>query len=243
MEEKEQALEEKEQILKEKEQTVEELVWRIAQSGSQEKIDDIMRGYMRLMTYYNCAIREIETKFHVMNAELSLQYDRNPICAIKSRIKRPKSIQAKLLQRQCPLTLESIEKNLNDIAGIRVVCSFVEDVYAIAESLLKQDDIRLIQRKDYILEPKKNGYRSLHLIVEIPIFLTREKRNMKVEVQLRTIAMDCWADLEHQLRYKKDALFTAEMDDQLNYCARLCAALDGQMSSLGRAVGIFEENL
>lgn len=216
-----------------------ESIQELFQEDSLELVDLAVHNYIRLMTYYRCAIKEIETKFNVLNEEFSLQYDRNPINAIKSRLKRPKSIQRKLAMRHLLPTLESIEENLNDIAGIRVVCSFVEDVYALAESLLAQDDIRLIEKKDYIASPKKNGYRSLHLIVEIPIFLAHEKRNMKVEIQLRTIAMDCWADLEHQLRYKKDSDFTEEMNEKLSYCAQLCACLDGQMSDLGAKVGIF----
>lgn len=138
----------------------------------------------------------------------------------------------KLERRNIPLSFPAIENHLNDIAGVRVVCSFVEDVYALADSLLKQDDIELIEKKDYIAEPKPNGYRSLHLIVAIPIFLAHEKRVMKVEIQLRTIAMDFWASLEHQLRYKKDAEFTDEMAKNLQECAELSAVLDFRMNDL-----------
>ena len=142
------------------------------------------------------------------------------------------SIKEKLERKNLPMTLKSIEKNLNDVAGIRVICGFTEDVYTLAEALLSQDDITLIQKKDYIQNPKKNGYRSLHLIVGVPIFLENEKRIMKVEIQLRTIAMDCWASLEHQLRYKKNNEFTKEMERELYECAKLSAELDARMDSL-----------
>ena len=130
------------------------------------------------------------------------------------------------------VSVESIEKNLNDIAGIRVVCSFEEDVYTLADALLRQDDITLIRIKDYIKEPKPNGYRSLHLIVSVPIFLNNEKRIMKVEIQLRTIAMDCWASLEHQLRYKKNNKSTEEIEHELYECAVLSTSLDQRMDKL-----------
>ena len=167
-----------------------------------------MQEYSKLMAYYRCAIMEVETKFNVLNEEFSLQYDRNPINGIKSRLKSIESIKEKLERKGLPYTVQAIEENLNDVAGVRVVCSFTADVYLLAEALLKQDDIQLIEKKDYIANPKENGYRSLHLIVSVPIFLAHEKRIMKVEVQLRTIAMDSWASLEHQLRYKKDLEFT-----------------------------------
>jgi len=187
---------------------------------------------IKLMTYYRCAMMEIETKFKVLNEEYSLEYDRNPISSIKTRLKSLSSIQAKLEKKGRPMTPEAMEKELNDIAGVRVVCSFPEDVYELAKSFLNQDDIQLIRQKDYIQTPKANGYRSLHLIVEVPIFLAQEKRMMKVEIQLRTIAMDFWASLEHQLRYKKTAQFTEAMAAELSECARISAALDLRMDAL-----------
>ena len=164
----------------------------------------------------------------------SLQHDRNPIDSIQSRLKSPDSILDKMLRKKLPFTLEAIENNIFDIAGIRVVCSFVDDIYMLADCLLQQDDITLIERKDYIKNPKKNGYRSLHLIIEVPIFLQNEKKIMKAEVQLRTIAMEFWANLEHQLRYKKD--LSPELMEQTSYqlseCARLSAVLDEQMQAI-----------
>ena len=188
--------------------------------------------YEKLMAYYRCAIMEIETKFNVLNQEFSLRYDRNPISSIKSRLKAPRSVIEKLERLDKAFTIENIESCLNDVAGIRVVCSFPNDVYLLANALLGQDDITLIREKDYIKNPKDNGYRSLHLIVTVPIFLASEKRLMKAEIQLRTIAMDVWASLEHQLKYKKDIPFTSDMENELLYCAKLSSELDTRMDSL-----------
>ena len=192
----------------------------------------VVQKYKRLMAYYRCAMMEVETKFNVLNEEFSLRYDRNPINGIKSRLKRLDSIQEKLHRKQLPFDMQTIETHIHDVAGVRVVCAFVEDVYLLAEALLKQDDVTLVEKKDYIANPKPNGYRSLHLIVTVPIFLEHEKRVMQVEIQLRTIAMDFWASLEHQLRYKKDFGFTEEMAQELRDCAELSAQVDLRMDSL-----------
>lgn len=194
--------------------------------------------FIRLMAYYRCAMMEIETKFNVLNEEFSLKHDRNPINSIKTRLKSPVSISEKLIKSSKPLNLTSIEENLNDVAGIRVICSFVDDVYMLADSLLKQDDITLVARKDYIASPKENGYRSLHLIVKVPIFLAHEKKIMKVEIQLRTIAMDFWATLEHQLCYKKDRALTDEVKTELLNCANISADLDMKMDDLRKNMNI-----
>jgi len=188
--------------------------------------------FAKLMTYYKCAIMEIETKFNVLNEEFSLRLDRNPISTIKTRLKTPLSMKNKLKAKGLSMSAETIEASLNDVAGVRVICSFPDDVYSLADSLLQQDDITLLEKKDYIAEPKANGYRSLHLIVSVPIFLSREKRMMKVEIQLRTIAMDFWASLEHQLRYKKNISFSEEMAEELFRCAQLSADLDNRMNAL-----------
>lgn len=213
----------------------------ILQDNSKEFIDWTQKKGMefrRLMSYYKCAIREVETKFQVLDEEYSLQNDRNPISGIKSRLKSVPSIIEKLKRRDLDLTVESIEENLNDVAGIRVICSFVQDVYKLSEALLKQDDITLIEKKDYIKNPKPNGYRSLHLIIEVPIFLEKEKRHMKVEIQLRTIAMDCWATLEHQLRYKKGIVFSDDMQDALLNCAKISMEMDSEMDTLREQANI-----
>ena len=195
-----------------------------------------MHELNKLMSYYRCAMMEVVTKFNVLNEEFSLQFDRNPITGIKSRLKTLPSIREKLKRRGFPFSLESIEENLNDVAGVRVICSFPEDIHILADALMKQDDIILLERKDYIRNPKPNGYRSLHMIVSVPIFLAHEKRYMRVEIQLRTLAMDFWATLEHQLRYKKDFDFTESMTRELYACAQLSADLDERMDGLRQLV-------
>ena len=187
-----------------------------------------------LMSYYECAIMEVETKFRVLNHELSLEYDNNPIESIKTRVKSYDSILKKIRRKNIPLNLRAIEDNLKDIAGVRVICSFPDDIYKLAESFLKQDDITLIERKDYIKNPKPSGYRSLHLIVQVPIFLQNEKKMVNVEVQFRTIAMDFWASLDHKMRYKKE-LSDEEVEilqEELYDCARQSAVLDERMQGI-----------
>ena len=193
--------------------------------------------YRELMSYYRCAMMEVETKLNVLNEELSLQYDRNPIETIKTRLKSPESILEKLHRKNHPVTVDSIEQNLNDIAGVRVICAFPSDIYQLEEAFLKQDNIRLVERKDYIANPKSNGYRSLHLIVEIPIFLHDHKRLMRVEVQFRTISMDWWASLEHKIRYKKGLQESDHVDQELFECAKMSAELDSRMEKLQHFVG------
>ena len=195
--------------------------------------------FRRLMTYYECAMMEVETKFRVLDAEFGLQHDRNPIESIKSRLKSTDSLAKKLARKGFPMSVDSIEQNIYDVAGVRVVCTFPEDMFSLAESLLSQDDVILIERRDYVASPKPSGYRSLHLIIEVPIFLEREKRSVKVEVQLRTISMNFWASLEHQLRYKKEHLFTPEMADDLKICADVSTELDTLMNNL--AIKIHEQ--
>lgn len=189
--------------------------------------------FRKLISYYECAVMEIETKLKVLDKEFSLEYDKNPIESIQSRIKSNVGIMRKLKKRGLPATIESIEKNIWDVAGLRVICSFPEDVYLVERCILEQDDIRLIQRKDYIKNPKPSGYRSLHLIVEVPIFLQNEKKWVRAEIQIRTLAMDFWASLEHKLRYKKEleAKVTEEITDSLQNAADTCYELDLGMDS------------
>lgn len=188
----------------------------------------------QLMSYYTCAMMELETKLKVLNQEFSLNYDKNPIDSIESRIKSKAGIARKLRKHGLPLTLEAVEQNISDIAGLRVICSFPEDVYLVEKCLLAQDDIRLIRRKDYIRHPKPSGYRSLHLIVEVPIFLADQKKWVRAEIQLRTMAMDFWASLEHKLRYKKNLSPETEKEiaDGLQRAADTCFALDQHMEAI-----------
>ena len=187
--------------------------------------------YGKLMAYYRSALMELETKFNVMNEEFKLLHDREPIVSMSSRVKKPMSIKQKLERMSLPLSFESLENGLHDIAGLRVVCSFLDDVYMLEKAFLAQDDVTLIKRKDYIANPKENGYRSLHLIVQTPIFLVKEKRMMTAEIQLRTIAMDCWATLEHQIQYKKEKATPAELEE-LRRCAEIGAEMDHRMEQI-----------
>ena len=199
-------------------------------------VQDRIYPYRELMAYYNCAMMEVATKFNVLNEELSLQYDRNPIESIRTRLKSVDSIAEKLTRKGIPLPLnvERIQEEIHDIAGVRVICSYPSDIYMLSEAFLRQDDIFLVERKDYIQNPKPNGYRSLHLIVEVPIFLHNRKKLMKVEVQFRTISMDWWASLEHKIRYKKDLgeANQAHIEQELKECAEISAALDKRMEAL-----------
>ena len=202
---------------------------------SEEEIKSMVSSMQLLMTYYKCAMHEIEAKFRVLNEEFSLQHERNPIESIKTRLKNVDSIRHKLTKKyDCKMTPQNIWDNLNDVAGIRVVCSFIDDIYMLADCLTSQDDVKVIAKKDYIKNPKENGYRSLHLIIEVPIFLCNEKRCVKAEVQFRTIAMESWAKLEHRMRYKKelrDDLLEATHDKLLE-CAELSTLLDLKMQDI-----------
>ena len=191
--------------------------------------------FQELMMMYSCAIREMRTKLEVLNDELSVHHQRNPLEFITSRVKKPLSIVEKLHRYGVPVSVESVEKNLNDVAGVRVICSFIDDIYTVADMLLRQDDITLIKKKDYIEHPKDNGYRSLHLIIEIPVFFSNQKKNMRVEVQIRTIAMDFWASVDHQLKYKQnieDVENTDELSAELKECADIIAQTDARMQAI-----------
>ena len=191
--------------------------------------------FQELMMMYSCAIREMRTKLEVLNDELSVHHQRNPIEFITSRVKKPLSIVEKLHRYGVPVSVESVEKNLNDVAGVRVICSFIDDIYTVADMLLRQDDITLIKKKDYIEHPKDNGYRSLHLIIEIPVFFSNQKKNMRVEVQIRTIAMDFWASVDHQLKYKQnieDVENADELSAELKECADIIAQTDARMQAI-----------
>lgn len=200
-----------------------------------------LKPFWDLMMYYRCAIMEVETKFKVLNEQFSTQYNRNPIETIKTRLKKPRSIMEKVKRKDLEYSIRSIEENMFDIAGVRVICSFQEDIYTMAALLLQQDDIRLVEQKDYIANPKENGYRSLHLIVEVPIFLSTEKRYMKVEVQLRTIAMDFWASLEHKLRYKKHITNSEEIAQRLKAVADVITDMDSEMQNIRHMIEFVDE--
>ena len=204
----------------------------VRESGDIGAFKNVAKQFEDLMMTYSCAIREVRTKLEVLNEEFKVRREHNPIEIIKYRVKKPASIYEKLLRRGYPVSLESIEKNLHDVAGSRVICSYVQDIYMVADLLTAQNDITLLEVKDYIKNPKPNGYRSLHLVVEIPVFFSEECRNMKVEVQIRTIAMDFWATLEHQLKYKNDGDVPEGPVEELRACSDVIADSDMRMQNL-----------
>lgn len=190
--------------------------------------------YRELMQLYDAAVREVRTKVEILDAEFRVRYSRNPIHHIDTRLKSPASIAEKLSRKGLPQTLDAIEQNLTDIAGVRIVCNYLEDIYHIAELLTRQQDVELVRRRDYIQTPKESGYRSLHLVIRIPVFLSSHTELVPVEIQIRTIAMDFWASLEHQLRYKSDHETTQKLRLRLQKCAEASARLDQEMQSIYR---------
>jgi len=197
-----------------------------------EQIQTDSKKFILLKSYYKAAIRAIESKLSIMNEEHYLNHGRKPIQMITSRIKKHQSVIDKMKRHGYPMTAESAITRLNDIAGVRAICAFEQDAYDLAEELLRHADITLLHKKDYIASPKASGYRSLHLIVSVPIYLAAGKRDVKVEVQLRTISMDFWASIEHELRYKQQIEFTEELNREILECADLSAQLDERMGRL-----------
>ena len=217
-----QTVEEQAQTLKKQSQIIQMQAERLSKA----------KPFNNLMMEYRSVIMEVETRLKVLNAVFSEEYNRNPFESIKSRLKTPESIYKKLEKKGYPVTMENIKEHVEDVAGLRVICSFPDDIYRLADLLVKQDDNILLREKDYIKTPKANGYRSLHLILNVPIFLPHEKKYMKAEVQFRTIAMDFWASLEHKLKYKKDINETDEIEQRLKACADSIEVLDYQMQDI-----------
>lgn len=208
----------------------------VEKEGVLKEIAPYAEQYMRTMSYFRCAMMEVETKFRVISEDFSYRHDRNPIETVKSRLKSPESIRRKLIKKNGEFTVENIEKSIFDVAGVRVICSFLDDVYSLAESFLGQDDVRLIEIKDYIKNPKPNGYKSYHMIVSVPIFLSDTMVNTKVEIQIRTIAMDFWASLEHKLYYKFEGNAPESIRKELKECADLVAFLDQKMLAINEEI-------
>ncbi len=194
-----------------------------------ESLIHVGRQFQQVMMMYSCAIREVKTKLEVLNDELSVRNQRNPI-------EKPASIMEKLKRRGYPLSLESLVENLDDVAGIRVICSFIDDIYEVADMLIRQDDVRVIAIKDYFKSPKANGYRSYHMIIEVPVFFSDRKKPMRVEVQIRTMAMDFWASLDHQLKYKKELGEETDISDELRECADVIAQTDERMLEIRKQI-------
>ena len=212
----------------------------ISKVGSQQELFESAREFQEMMMRYECAVMEVETKIKILNEEFSMRTQRNPIESIKSRIKSPASIYEKLSRKGYEMTIDNMEQHIKDIAGVRVICSFPEDIYAVARLITEQDDIVILEIKDYIAKPKANGYRSLHLIIAVPIFLANEKRNMKVEIQFRTIAMDFWASLEHKVKYKKNVENPEEIAKELKECADIITSVDYKMQEIEHRTSVIE---
>ena len=195
-------------------------------------ITDTLQEFMALQQLYDAGIKEVRTKLEILDDEFKIKHDHNPIHHMEYRLKSVNSILGKLEKRGLEVSLDSIVTNLTDIAGVRVICNYVSDVYKIADLLIKQSDIKLIAKKDYIKHPKENGYRRLHLVVEVPIFLAEKVQPTTVEIQIRTIAMDFWASLEHHLRYKADNEVPDGVRDELIECAKTISNLDYKMQGI-----------
>ena len=191
-----------------------------------------LKEFLLQQQIYRAAIKEIKTKLEILDEEFQARYDHNPIHHMEYRLKSPQSIAGKMQKKGLEITAENIRKNLTDIAGVRVICNYLHDINRIANLLIRQDDITLIRKNDYINEPKKNGYRSLHLIVLVPIFLAERTESVPVEIQIRTIAMDFWASLEHQLKYKGHSDMSEGLRERLKYCAESITRLEEEMQML-----------
>ena len=194
------------------------------------------KQFREMMMMYTCAIRTVKTKLEVLNDDLAVRNQRNPIEMIKSRVKKPSSIIEKLKRRGHPITVKSVRENLDEVAGISVICSFVDDIYTVAHMLARQDDVEVLMVKDYIRCPKANGYRSYHMIIEVPVFFCDRKQKMRVEVQIRTIAMDFWASLDHQMKYKRDLDDAGEISEELRECAEIIAQTDRKMQAIRQKI-------
>ncbi len=205
-----------------------------------EEFTEIKKGFSVQQQLYQAAIKEIRTKLEILDEEFQVKYDHNPIHHIESRLKSIESIVKKLEKKGFEISIDSIVNNLSDVAGVRVICNYKDDVESIAKFLINQDDITFIKQRDYISNPKENGYRSLHLIIAIPIFLYESTELVRVEVQIRTIAMDFWASLEHKLKYKKENEVSNNLYHRLQRCAINLAALDEEMQDIYRVIN--EEN-
>lgn len=206
------------------------------------EFEGAINQYMAQMHLYDAAIKEVKTKLEILDDEFSIRYDHNPIHNIESRLKSPMSIVKKLKRRQLPLNLDSLQNGMNDIAGIRVICNYLDDIYHIADLLSGQDDVDVILRRDYIKHPKESGYRSLHLVIEVPIFLAEKVEHVKCEVQIRTIAMDFWASLEHELKYKQENSVSEDLKYRLKICASAITEVDAEMQAIHKEILSEEAN-
>lgn len=205
----------------------------------QEKIknDNISHDILVMMNLYESAVKQLKLKFEVLNSEFNLQYKRNPIHHIEGRVKTVDSIKTKLQKKGIEFSIDSAKKNVNDIAGVRVVCNYIDDVYSVAEMFLRQTDIELIKLQDYIKTPNYNGYRSLHLDMKVPVYLSDRVEYIIAEIQIRTIAMDFWASLEHDVSYKADkSKLPIGIDKEMLECSNKIAEIDKKMQDMYKQI-------
>ena len=202
------------------------------------EFQQMMDDFFSIQCRYSAAMKEVQTKLEILDDEFQMKHRRNPIHHIESRLKSIQSIMEKLSRKNFAVSMKSAVANLTDIAGIRVICPYVEDAYTVAKLLTSQDDVHLKEIRDYIRHPKPNGYRSLHLILEIPVFLQEGRIMVPVEVQIRTIAMDFWASLEHDLRYKTHGIVPQDISDELQQVGEDIARLDQKMQSIHDRIDI-----
>lgn len=201
-----------------------------------------IQAFFDQMMIYNAGIKEVRTKLEILDDEFQTKYAYNPIHHIESRLKSVKSIVNKIKEKNMDVTLNNIKENVTDIAGIRVICNYLNDIYEVEKLLLKQSDVKLLRRRDYIKVPKSSGYQSLHLLIEVPIYLSDGPRPIPVEVQIRTIAMDFWASLEHRLKYKSDNEVAEDLRYRLKICAKAIQELDVEMQSINKVIAHRQEN-
>ena len=204
------------------------------------EFSSIASQYEHIMFYYESGIQQIVAKLQILNNEFKNNHERNPIENIKSRVKSLDSIIDKMKRKGIPLTTNAMKREIKDIAGVRVICPFISDVYQVANMLVNQADVEIVTIKDYIKKPKENGYRSLHMIVLVDVYFSDHKDKVPIEIQFRTIAMNFWASTEHQLRYKKSRIFTEEMQQELKKCADIMADADDKMQNLANVSGIVQ---
>lgn len=211
-------------------------------TANSPKLCEDPHDFLMLRNLYEAAVKQLSLKFDILNSEFNVLYARNPIHHIEGRVKSQSSIVAKLLKRGLPLSIESARANINDIAGVRVVCSYIDDVYRVAEMLARQSDVEIVKKQDYIQTPNYNGYRSLHMDIRVPVYLSDRTEYVVAEIQIRTIAMDFWASLEHDIRYKADkSKLPAGINEEMFECAGNISEIDRQMQDMYQRIKAAEE--
>ena len=212
-------------------------------SANAPRLCEDPHDFLLLRNLYGAAVKQLSLKFDILNSEFNVLYARNPIHHIESRVKSAESIAAKLAKRGLPLTIETAQENLNDIAGVRVICNYIDDVYRVAEMFERQKDVEIVKRQDYIQTPNYNGYRSLHLDIRVPVYLSDRTEYVRAEIQIRTIAMDFWASLEHDIRYKADkSKLPKGINEEMYAAAGKIAEIDQQMQDMYRRIADAEAN-